>query len=358
MEAVVLEKQNDLRVRKIALNDEVGPHDVRIKMHTVGICGSDVHIYKSGGIGPYTLTHPMVLGHEGSGTVVEVGSKVENLQPGDRVCMEPGIPAPNSRALREGCYHLDQEIVFWATPGRPGYPGDQGDVHGCLTPYIVHPAAFTFKLPDNVSYAEGALVEPLSVGVHGATQARIKPGDIACVLGGGTIGVMTTVAALAAGCTRVIVCDVMEEKLQFIAKHLPSTVTTFNVAREGRGKLVELVNKMTDNWGCNVVFETSGNPKTLDGVDELVCNRGVIVIVGVMPSKVPFDFAALQFKEARIEPTMRYFNAYPRAIELLASGKVDLKPFITRTFPFKDSVKAFDEVALHKPTDVKIQIVM
>src|SRR5690242_4307754 len=99
---------------------------------------------------------------------------------------------------------------------------------------------------------------------------------------------MTTVAALAAGCTRVIVCDVMEEKLQFIAKHLPATtVTTFNVGREGRERLVELVNEMTGNWGCNVVFETSGNPRTLDGVDELVCPRGCIVIVGVMPTKVP-----------------------------------------------------------------------
>jgi len=348
MEAVVLEKANDLRVRKIDLPTEVGPNDVRIKMHTVGICGSDVHIYKHGGIGIYALTAPMVLGHEGSGTVVEVGGEVGHLKVGDRVCMEPGVPPPGSRALREGFYNIEPEVLFWATP----------PVHGCLTPFVVHPAAFTFKLPDNLSYAEGALVEPLSVGVHAATRAQIRPGDIACVLGGGTIGVMCTVAALAAGCTRVIVCDVMEEKLQFIAKHLPPNAVTVCNVSGGKEKLVQVVNKLTGGWGCNVVFEASGSPKTLEGVHDLLCLRGCLVIVGVMPAKVELDLAALQFKEARIEPTMRYCNTYPRAIELMASGKVDLKPFITRTFPFKESVKAFDEMAAHRPSDVKIQIVL
>src|SRR5947207_7667074 len=111
----------------------------------------------------------MVLGHEASGTVVEVGGAVEHLHVGDRVCMEPGIPDPRSKATRLGMYNLDPAVRFWATP----------PVHGVLRPAVVHPAEFTFRLPDNISFAEGAMVEPLAVGMHGAMKANIKPGDVA-----------------------------------------------------------------------------------------------------------------------------------------------------------------------------------
>src|ERR1035437_8839626 len=167
MPALVLEKVKQLSIREIALPQELGPQDVKIKIHTVGICGSDVHYYEWGAIGPFVVREPMVLGHEAAGVVVEVGREVTNLKPGDRVCMEPGIPDPNGRATRLGIYNLDPAVRFWATP----------PVHGCLTDFVVHPAAFTFKLPPNVSFAEGAMVEPLAVGMHAATKARLRPGD-------------------------------------------------------------------------------------------------------------------------------------------------------------------------------------
>lgn len=178
MKALVLEKVGELSLRDIDLPLEVGPNDVRIEIHTVGICGSDVHYYTHGRIGPFVVEQPMVLGHEASGTVMEVGSNVKTLKPGDRVCMEPGIPNPISRASRLGLYNLDPEVVFWATP----------PVHGCLTSHVVHPAAFTFKLPSNVSFAEGAMIEPLAVGMQAAAKARITPGDTALVTGAGPIG--------------------------------------------------------------------------------------------------------------------------------------------------------------------------
>eukprot|EP01032_Pedospumella_encystans_P029024 gene29024-32775_t len=157
MKALVLEKAHELALREIALPPQpVGPRDVKIRMHTVGVCGSDVHYYQHGGIGPYVVDQPMILGHEASGTVAEVGSEVTHLRPGDRVCMEPGIPQLDSRAVREGIYNLNPAVRFWATP----------PIHGCLTPYVVHPAAFTFRLPDNVSFAEGAIVEPLAIGLQ------------------------------------------------------------------------------------------------------------------------------------------------------------------------------------------------
>ncbi len=160
---------------------------------------------------PYVVDQPMILGHEASGTVAEVGSEVTHLRPGDRVCMEPGIPQLDSRAVREGIYNLDPAVRFWATP----------PIHGCLTPYVVHPAAFTFRLPDNVSFAEGAIVEPLAIGLQAAKKAALKPGDVAVVVGAGTIGAMTVLAALAGGAARVILADLVPEKLALFATTRP-----------------------------------------------------------------------------------------------------------------------------------------
>ena len=165
----------------------------------------------------------MVLGHEASGTVVEVGPGVTGLKVGDRVCMEPGIPDPNSRASKLGLYNVDPSVTFWATP----------PVHGCLTPYVVHPAAFTFKLPDNVSFAEAAMVEPFAVGLQAASKARIAPGDLAVVIGAGPIGIMVALAALAGGCSRVIISDLQPQKLA-IAGRYPGRRHRRHHAREAR----------------------------------------------------------------------------------------------------------------------------
>src|SRR3954470_8046567 len=197
MLALALEKQHELTLRDIDLPLEVGPGMVKIKIHTVGVCGSDVHYYTHGKIGPFVVDAPMVLGHEAAGTVVEVGAGVMHLKIGDRVCMEPGIPDPNSKASRLGMYNVDPPVRFWATP----------PIHGVLTPFVVHPANYTFKLPANVSFAEGAMVEPFAVGMQAATKAKITPGDTAVVMGAGPIGTMVALAALAGGCSRVVITD-------------------------------------------------------------------------------------------------------------------------------------------------------
>ena len=158
MRALVLERAGELSLREIAIEERMGPRDVRIAVRAVGICGSDLHYYEHGAIGPYVVREPMVLGHEAAGMVVEVGAEVEGLKAGDRVCMEPGIPDPRSKAARLGMYNLDPSVRFWATP----------PVHGVLRPEVVHPADFTFRLPENVGYGEGAMVEPLAVGMHAA----------------------------------------------------------------------------------------------------------------------------------------------------------------------------------------------
>ncbi|MCA8258457.1 NAD(P)-dependent alcohol dehydrogenase [Burkholderia sp. AU31624] len=343
MKALVLERTRELALRDIDLPQAVGPGDVRIKVHTVGVCGSDVHYYVHGGIGPFRVDAPMVLGHEASGTVVETGAGVTHLRVGDRVCMEPGVPRLDSPATLRGLYNLDPDVRFWATP----------PIHGCLTPYVVHPAAFTYRLPDTVSFAEGAIVEPLSIGLQAAKKAAMKPGDLAVVIGAGTIGAMTALAALAGGAARVILADVVPDKLALFADN--RAVTTVDVRTQS---LADVVAQATDGWGADVVFEASGSANAYANLVDLMCPGGCAVLIGMPVAPVPLDVVALQAKEGRIESVFRYANIFPRALALIASGAIDVKPFISRTFPFSEGVRAFEEAASGHPRDVKIQIEM
>lgn len=343
MKALVLEEKGKLSLRDFDMPRTLGPRDVRIKTHTVGICGSDVHYYTHGKIGHFVVDAPMVLGHEASGTVVEVGSEVGHLKPGDRVCMEPGIPDPTSRAAKLGIYNVDPAVVFWATP----------PVHGCLTPEVVHPAAFTYKLPDSVSFAEGAMVEPFAIGMQAALRARIQPGDIAVVTGAGPIGMMVALAALAGGCARVIVADLAQPKLDIIGAY--QGIRTVNIRDRA---LADAVAEATDGWGADVVFECSGAAPAILGLPALARPGGAIVLVGMPVDPVPVDIVGLQAKELRIETVFRYANVYDRAIALIASGKVDLKPLISATIPFEDRIAGFDRAVEARETDVKLQIAM
>jgi D-xylulose reductase len=341
MQAVVLEKVASLNLREIEIEERLGPHDVRIGIHTVGVCGSDVHYYRHGAIGPFVVREPMVLGHEAAGVVVETGSAVTSLRTGDRVCMEPGVPDPNSRATRLGLYNLDPAVRFWATP----------PVHGCLRPSVVHPAAFTFKMPDNVSFAEGAMVEPLAVGMHAANKARLRPGDVGVVLGAGPIGMVTALAALAGGCSRIIITDVQQPKLDLAATLGP--ITPVNVASES---LADAVRAATDGWGADVVFDAVGLPQSIAQALEVVCPGGCVVMIGMPGAPVPFDVVAAQVKEVRIETIFRYAHVFPRALALMGSRKIDVRPLITDRYGFTDSVAAFDYACRMKPTSVKLQI--
>lgn len=341
MQALVLEGIRKARLREIDLPSEPDDDAVKVAMRVVGICGSDLHYYLHGAIGPFVVREPMVLGHEGSGVVTEVGRNVRDFAPGDRVCMEPGVPDWHSRAARLGFYNLDPAVRFWATP----------PVHGCLAREVVHPALLTFKLPENVSFAEGACVEPLAVGLQAATKARIAPGETAVVLGAGTIGLMTALAALAGGCARVIVTDVKAEKLALASRY--EGLIPLNAAEED---IVARLGELTAGWGAEIVFEASGNAATYQHILDLVSPGGRLVLVGMPERPVAFDVVAAQVKEVRIEHVFRYANIFPRALALLASGKIDVKPLISRTFPFARSVEAFAFAAEGRPEIVKTQI--
>lgn len=342
MKAVVLNKSKDIAiVDDFLIEEPLGPNDVRIAVKHVGICGSDVHYYEEGKIGPYIITEPMVLGHEASGIVIEVGKQVTHLVVGDRVCMEPGIPDFTSKASRLGMYNLDPNVRFWATP----------PIHGCLRESVVHPASLTFKVPDSVSLEEAAMVEPMAIGMYAATKAQIQPGDVALVLGAGTIGIVTTLAVLAGGCSKVIVSDIQQPKLDLIQSIAP--VKTVNITKND---LADIVAHETNEWGVDIVFEASGNKKAFSTIFDYVCPGGKVVIIGIPSEPAPFDVPAAQAKEAVTIPIFRYANMYPKTLALLDSGKADLKPCISRRFPFDKSIEAFELAAKHQPDIVKIQI--
>ena len=346
MKSLVLEKKGEISLRDFPaidkLESSLGPLDIRIKLHTVGVCGSDVHYYTHGRIGPFVVNEPMILGHEASGTVIETGSLVSSLQIGDRVCMEPGIPDANSRATQIGMYNIDPNVRFWATP----------PIHGILRPTCVHPEAFTFKIPDNISFAEAAMVEPLAVGVHAATKARIKPGDIALVMGAGPIGLVTALSAIASGCSRVFISDLADEKLE-IARSMNSAISPINSRTTD---LKTSILKETDGWGADIVFEATGSADAAETVFQALSPGGCVVLIGGQSDPISFDVGAAMVREARVESIFRYAHVFPRCIRMLSSGLINVRPLITKKYIFDDSVEAFNVAADARPENIKIQI--
>jgi D-xylulose reductase len=344
LKALVLEEKGKISYREFDLQDELTPDDVRIRPLAVGICGSDVHYYREGNIGDFVVRSPMILGHEAAGEVIETGSNVSGLSVGDRVCMEPGIPDFRSRETLMGMYNLDPSVRFWATP----------PVHGCLRETVVHPASLTFKLPDNVSYKEGALVEPVAIGVYSAKKAAISPGDTALVLGAGTIGTVTALAAKAAGCSKVFVADVKSAKIDLINKFYSDEIETIDLGRS------DVSSVFSDDRleGVDIVFEATGAAGAFKGIADYLLPGGRIILIGMPDGEVGIDVVSLQVKEISIETIFRYVNIFPKAIDLIASGKLQALPLITKSYPLKDAVEAFEYAATLPDDQIKIMIEM
>jgi len=323
MQAVILKEKNKIVLEDFQAGEILGADDVRIAIKNVGICGSDVHYFQHGSIGDFVVREPMVLGHEASGVIIEVGSGVQHLKVGDRVCMEPGIPAQGSPSTLAGRYNLDPEVRFWATP----------PYHGCMRESVVHPANFTFKLPDEVSLEEGALVEPLAIG-------------------SGTIGIVTALAALASGCSKVLLVDVKERKLEIVRQHFSENIICVNSARES---LEDAVSALAPE-GADIVFEASGSAAVIGSFVRYLRPGGRAVMIGMPAAPAPFDVVAAQVKEIEIRHIFRYRNMYPRTIKLIASGTLKVKPLITHHFEFSDALKAFDFAAGMPDDAIKIMV--
>lgn len=320
---------------------EVGEKQVLVQLEYVGICGSDVHYYHHGVCGSYkvNLEEDYMLGHECAGTVVEVGAGVENLKVGDRVALEPGITCGECEYCKSGRYNLCPDVVFLATP----------PVQGCYEEYIAFPENMCFKLPDNVSTKEGALIEPLAVGFHAASQGDVQPGDTVVILGAGCIGLVTLLSCKARGAGTIIVSDLVDARLEK-AKELGATYV-FN------GKDVDVlaeISKLTNGKGANKVFETAGSPFTIAQTPHIVSKGGTITLVGLAAvEEINFNFAQIMAKEAEIKSVFRYRNIYPKAIAAVSSGAIDVKGIVTHEFDLEHIQDAFQEAVNNKTDLVK-----
>ena len=313
--------------------------EVLVKLEYVGICGSDMHYYETGAIGDFVVEPPFVLGHEPGGTVVEVGSKVKHLKVGDRVALEPGKTCGHCRYCREGKYNLCPDVVFFATP----------PVDGVFQEYVAHEADLCFKLPDNVSTLEGALIEPLAVGFHAAIQGDAHLGQKAVVMGAGCIGLVSMMALKARGVQDVYVVDVMDKRLD---KALELGATA--VINGKKEDVVARLNQLTGGLGTDLAIDTAGSEFTVRQAIMAAAKGSTIVLVGYSRTgemNMPTDF--ILNKELTLKSVFRYRHIYPIAIEAVASGKVNLKGIVSNIFPLSDIQNAMDESIRNKADIVK-----
>ncbi|MHB8062007.1 MAG: NAD(P)-dependent alcohol dehydrogenase [Ruminiclostridium sp.] len=332
---------NKMEIRDIEI-PKLKEKDVLIKVEYVGICGSDVHYLEHGKIGDFVVNGDFILGHECAGTVVEIGTGVENLKVGDRVALEPGQTCGQCEFCKSGRYNLCRAVEFLATP----------PYHGCLMNYIAFPENMAFKLPDNISTKEGALVEPLAVGLHAANQGNVKLGDSVVILGAGTIGLVTLLACKANGAADITVVDVIPKRLEF-AKKLGAT-TVINAAESD---VFAEIDKLTNKNGVDVVIETAGSARTISQTPYLIKNGGCVVLVGLAPQDIiEYNFAKIMAKEAQIKSVFRYRNIYPQAIKAISKGLIDISGIVTHEFNFEDTAKAFDYAINNKQDVVKAVI--
>lgn len=300
-----------------------------IKIEYNGICGSDVHFFKDGRVGDCVLKDKYVLGHEVSGTVVEVGEGVTNIKPGDRVALEPGYGCGKCEYCKTGRYNLCNEMQFFAAPPVPG----------ALKEYVSHPADMCFKLPDNVSTMEGALVEPLAVGLHATSLGKVGLGESVVILGSGCIGLVTLLAAKARGAAKAVVVDLYDKRLEF-ARNMGADYTI-----NAREENVEERIKEILGDGPDVVFETAGSPKTIAQTAYIARKGGRIVLVGMSAEpEITYNFSQIMNKEVTLQTIFRYRNLYPTAIAAIASGSINVKQIVTHEFTFDETNKAFTTV--------------
>ena len=311
----------------------VAAGEVGIAVRDVGICGSDMHFFNGDAQKIFPNALPFILGHECGGVVYEVGAGVTDLKVGDRVAIEPGIPCGTCEFCRSGRYNLCRKVRFLATP----------PYSGGLQNYISYPAHMVYRLPEGMTMMEGALLEPLSVGLHAARRGEVELGSSITILGGGCIGLCTLLAAKAMGAGRCIVADIVDSHLD---KALELGAT--DVVHSGRENAVEKIAELTNGEGTDVVFETAGIAATAAQTSYIVKRGGTIVMVGNVFGDVPFSFRNIYVKEAQVRGVFRYHSTYPMAIEAVMSGKIDIRKIVTGVFDFEHASEGFVQALDHK----------
>ncbi|CAJ0606899.1 unnamed protein product [Cylicocyclus nassatus] len=325
--SAVLYGVDDIRLeqREIPVPND---NQLLIRVHTVGICGSDVHYWRHGAIGSYVVKEPMVLGHETSGVVAGMGAKVKGFKVGDRVALEPGVPCRFCHHCKTGRYNLCPDMHFFATP----------PVHGTLTRYVIHDADFCFKLPETVTFEEAALLEPLSVGVHACRRANIGIGQSVLVQGAGPIGTLCMMVAKAMGAAQVVITDLDENRLT-----LAKTLGADHVVCVKGMSILDVQNAVLDCLQCepDATIECTGAQACMESSILITHSGGVIVMVGLGAPRNDLPIIDSCLREVDIRGVFRYANCYPTALNLIASRRIDLTGLTKAHYKLKEAEEAF-----------------
>jgi L-iditol 2-dehydrogenase len=308
-----------------------GPGEVLVQVGSVGVCGSDVHYYEHGRIGPYVVEKPLVLGHEAGGVVEALGDGVGSLRLGQRVSIEPGVPCRTCPQCLGGRYNLCPGVRFFATP-----PHD-----GAFAEYVTVPVAFAFPVPDSLSDDAAALIEPLSVGVWACRRGQVAPGSRVLVTGAGPIGLIAAQTARAYGASEILITDVNPHRLQ-VATDLGLTA-------------IDAAQSPTRGFEPDVLLECSGNPHATRAAIASMARAGRAVLVGMGGDELVLPLSTVQDRELVITGSFRYANTWPTAIALAASGAVDLDRLVTGHHPLDDVEEALSG-ARHDPKVIKAMV--
>ena len=334
-------------LRKLELVDKAKPRvekpgDVLLKVERVGVCGSDVHYYTTGRIGSQIVQYPFVLGHEFSGTVVEVGSGVKDIRAGMRAAVDPAMPCFECDQCRAGRENTCRRLKFLGCPGQ---------AEGCLCEYMVMPAASVFVVGDSVTLDEAMLAEPLSIGYYAVKQAGVRGGASIAVLGSGPIGLSCMASAKVMGVDEIYATDKIDLRVEAAKK----AGAGFAV-NAGKGDAVgEILGRQAA--GMDVVFECAGVQETVDQAIELLKPGGKLMLIGIPEfDRVSFTIDKARRKELTIVNVRRQNGCVRSALEIFAERKIDLGFMLTHKFPLEKTAEAFELVAGYRDGVIKAVI--
>jgi len=341
MKAAMLVKPEKIEIHEMP-RPTAGAGEVLIRVRAAGICGSDMHLYDTGRLGPIVLQDPHVPGHEMSGEIAAVGSGVTALQVGQRVVLEPGFACGHCKMCRSGRYNLCSSVRFVGVPPN----------HGCMAECVVAPAQWVYPMPDALSFSAGATVEPLAVGLQAAAQGRVGPESMVAIFGAGMIGLACLEAALTHGAEHLWVIDVMERRLA-LAKELGAQIIN---ARET--DVAQELKRVTGG-GPDVIMEATGAPPAITAAFKAAARGATYVAVGYVeePTMV-LDYTAIVRSGVRIETVFRYANLFPLAIDVSVRRRERLARFVTDRFPLEKIADAFATAHARGDNTIKVMVEM
>ena len=336
-------------IRKFEMRDVAGPELrpgwVIVRIHSVGVCGSDIHYYTEGSIGSQVVQYPFIIGHECSGIIEEVGDGVADLKPGRRVAIDPAIACGECYLCKTGHENICTNIMFLGCPGQ---------IEGSLKEYLAMPAKNCYQIPDTMTFYEAILTEPLATAVHAVKLSGIRPGETIAVLGSGPIGLLTMMAALHYGAEKAYATDIVPERVDF-ARQM-GAAQSFNYNSDD---VAAAVRDDTAGRGVDIAFECAGEQDALDQAVELLRPGGRLLIIGI-PSTERLSFIAdcARRRELLLQNVRRQNHNVEEAIQLVAEKKIDVARLVTHHFPFDNVADAFDLVSSYSDGVIKAMVIM